>query len=166
MFPLCVLPGASTLPSCILKSLNELDARDGMVTHLESDILECEVKWALGRITMNKASGGDGIPAELFKIIKDDAVKVPHSTYQQIWKTQQGPQDWKKWASIPIPKKGNVKECSNYRTMCSYHMLARLCSKSFKLGFSSTWTKKLQMFKLGLEKTEDPEIKLSTSAGL
>ena len=84
------------LPSCILKSLNELDARDGMVTHLESDILECEVKWALGRITMNKASGGDGIPAELFKILKDDAVKVLHSTYQQLWKTQQGPQDWKK----------------------------------------------------------------------
>ena len=90
------MPGASTLPSCILKSLNELDARDGMVTHLESDIVECEVKWALGRITMNKASGGDGIPAELFKILKDDAVKVLHSTYQQLWKTQQGPQDWKK----------------------------------------------------------------------
>ena len=109
-----------------------------MVTHPEPDILEYEVKWALGRITVNKASGGDGIPAELFKILKDDVVKVLHSTCQQIWKTQQGPQDWKRSAFIPVPKKGNAKECSNYRTMCSFHMLARLCSKSFKLGFTGT----------------------------
>ena len=79
------------------------------------DILECEVKWALGSITMNKASGGDGIPVELFQILKDDAVKVPHSVCQQIWKTQQWPQDWKRSVFIPIPKKGNAKECSNYR---------------------------------------------------
>ena len=86
------------------------------MTHLEPDILECEVKWALGSITTNKASGGDGIPVELFQILKDDAVKVLHSIYQQIWKTQQWPQDWKRPVFIPIPKKGNAKECSNYRT--------------------------------------------------
>ena len=85
-----------------------------MITHLEPDILECEVKWALGSITINKASGGDGIPAELFQILKDDAVKVLHSIGKQIWKTQQWPQDWKRSVFIPIPKKGNAKECSNY----------------------------------------------------
>ena len=88
-----------------------------MITHLEPDILECEVKWDLGSITMNKASGGDRIPAELFQILKEDAVKVLHSIYQQIWKTQQWPQDWKRSVFIPIPKKGNAKECSNYRTI-------------------------------------------------
>ena len=88
-----------------------------MITHLELDILECEVKWALGSITMNKASGGDGIPIELFQILKSDAVKVLHSIYQQIWKTQQRPQDWKRSVFIPIPKKGNAKECSNYHTI-------------------------------------------------
>ena len=85
-----------------------------MITHLEPDILECKVKVALESITMNKASGGDGIPAELFQILKDDAVEVLHSIYQQIWKPQQWPQDWKKSVFIPIPKKGNAKECSNY----------------------------------------------------
>ena len=88
-----------------------------MITHLEPDILECEVKWALGSITMNKASGGDRIPAELFQILKDDVVKVLHSIYQQIWKTHQWPQDWKTSVFIPIPKKGNAKECSNYHTI-------------------------------------------------
>ena len=88
-----------------------------MITHLEPDILECEVKWALGSITMNKATGGDGIPVELFQILKDDAVKVLHSICQQIWKTQQWPQDWKRSVFILIHKKGNAKECSNYRTI-------------------------------------------------
>ena len=88
-----------------------------MITHLEPDILECEVKWALGSITMNKASGGDGIPVELLHILKDDAVKVLHSICQQIWKTQQWPQDWKRSVFIPIRKKGNAKECSNYCTI-------------------------------------------------
>ena len=88
-----------------------------MITHLESDILECEVKWALGSITMNKASGGDGIPAEPFQILKDDTVKVLHTICQQIWKTQQWPQDWKRSVFIPIPKKSNAKECSNYSTI-------------------------------------------------
>ena len=88
-----------------------------VITHLEPGILECEVKWALGSITMNKASGGDRIPAELFQILKDDAVKVLHSIYQQIWKTHQWPQDWKTSVFIPIPKTGNAKECSNYHTI-------------------------------------------------
>ena len=88
-----------------------------MITHLEPDILECEVKWVLGNITMNKATGGDAIPVELFQILKDDAVKVLHSIGQQIWKTQQWPQDWKRSVLIPIPKKDNAKECSNYRTI-------------------------------------------------
>ena len=88
-----------------------------MITHLEPDILEWEVKWALGSITINKASGGDGIPVELFQILKDDAVKVLHSICQQIWKTGQWPQDWKRSVFIPIPKKGNAKECSNYCTI-------------------------------------------------
>ena len=88
-----------------------------MVTHLEPDILECEVKWTLESITTNKASGGDGIPVELFQILKGDAVKVLHSLCQQIWKTQQWPQDWKRSVFIVIPKKGNTKECSNYHTV-------------------------------------------------
>ena len=87
-----------------------------MITHLEPDILDCKVKWVLGSITANKASGGDGIPAELFQILKDDAVKVLHSICWQIWKTQRRPQDWKRAVFIPIPKKGNAKECSNYCT--------------------------------------------------
>ena len=99
------------------KDLNDSDNHDGVVTHLESDILECEVKWALGSIATNKASGGDGIPAELFQILRNGAVKVLHSIYQQIWKTQQWPQDWKRPVFIPIPKKGNPKECSNYHTI-------------------------------------------------
>ena len=101
------------------KDLHDPDNDDGVITHthLEPDILECEVKWALGSITTNKASGGDGIPVELFQILKDNAVKVLHSICQQIWKTQQWPQDWKWSVFIPIPKKGNVKEWSNYHTI-------------------------------------------------
>ena len=93
------------------------DNHDGVITHLEPDILDCKIKWALGSNTMNKASGGDGIPAELFLILKDDAVKVLHSICQQIWKTQQWPQDWKRSVFIPIPKKSNAKECSSYCTI-------------------------------------------------
>ena len=95
------------------KDLHDPDNHDGVITHLEPAILECKVKWALGSITTNKASGCDGIPVELFQILKDDAVKVLHSVGQQIWKTQQWPQDWKRSVFIPIPKKGNAKECSN-----------------------------------------------------
>ena len=101
----------------IQKHLHHPDNHNGVISHLEPDILECEVKWALGSITMNKASGGDEIPVELFQILKDDAVKVLHPICQQIWKTQQWPQDSKRSVFIPIPKKGNVKECSNYCTI-------------------------------------------------
>ena len=99
------------------KDLQDPDNHDGVITHLEPDILECEVKWALESIIMNKASGGDGIPVELFQILKDDAMKVLHSICQQIWKTQQWPQERKRSIFIPIPKKGNAKECSNYHTI-------------------------------------------------
>ena len=102
------------------KDLHDPDNHNGVVTQLEPDIVECEVKWALGSITENKASGGDGIPVELFQILKDDAVKV------QIWKTQQWPQNWKNSDFIPLPKKGNAKECSNYHTNCPHiTMLAK-----------------------------------------
>ena len=101
----------------LYKNLHDPDNHDGVITHLEPDILECEVKWALGSITMNKASGGDGIPVELFQILKGDAVKMLHSMSQQSWKTQQWPQDWKRSVLIPIPKKDNAKECSNYHTI-------------------------------------------------
>ena len=99
------------------KDLHNPDNHDGVITHLEPDILECEVKWALESITRNKASGGDGIPVQLFQILKDDAVKVLHSICQQIWKTQQWPQHWKNSVFIPIPKKGTAKECLNYHTL-------------------------------------------------
>ena len=95
------------------KDLCDLDNHDGVITHLEPDILKCKVKWTLGSITINKAGGGDGIPAELFQILKDDAVKLLHSICQQIWKTQQWPQNWKRSVFIPVPKKGNARECSN-----------------------------------------------------
>ena len=98
------------------KDLHNPDSYDDVITHLEPDILECEVKWALESITMNKASGGDGIPVELFQILEDDAGKVLHSICQQIWKTQQWPQDWKRSVFILIPKEGNAKECSDYHT--------------------------------------------------
>ena len=97
------------------KDLHDLDNHEGVITDLEPDILECEVKWALESITTNKASGGDGVPVELFQILEDDAVKVLHSICQQIGKTQQWPQNWKRSVFISIPKKGNATECSNYR---------------------------------------------------
>ena len=98
------------------KDLHDPDKHNGVISHLQPDILECEVKWALGSISMNKASGDNGIPIKLFQILKDDVVKVFHSICQQIWKTQQWPQKWKRSVFIPIPKKGNAKECSNYHT--------------------------------------------------
>ena len=106
-----------------------------MITHLEPDILECEAKWALGSITVNKSSGGDRIPVELFQILKDDAVKLLQSICQQIWKTQLWPQDWKESVFIPIPKKGNAKECSDY---CAIVLISHTsCSKSSKIGFNN-----------------------------
>ena len=112
------------------KDFHVPDNHDGVLTHLQPDILECEVKWALGSITTNKASGGDGIPGELFQILKDDAVKVLHSIGQQIWKTWQWPQDWKMSVFIPIPKKGNAKECSNY---CTVGLISHTCKVMLKI---------------------------------
>ena len=113
---------------------------------------------------MNKVNGGDGIPAELSQILKDDAVKVLHSIYQQIWKTQQWPQDWKRSVFIPIPKKGNAKEYSNYCTLAVISQASKVMLKISKLGFNSTRIKNFQMFKLVLEKAEEPEIKLPKCA--
>ena len=134
-----------------------------MITDLEPDILECEVKWALESITTNKASGGDGIPVELFQILKDDAVKVLHSICQQIWKTQQCPQYWKRSVFIPIPKKGNVKECSNYHTIALISHASEVMLRILQARLQQYMN--FQMFKLDLEKAEEPEIKLPTSAG-
>ena len=107
------------------KDLNDPDSHDGVITHLEPDILECKAEWALGNITTNKASRGNGIPAELFQSLKDDAVKVLYSICQHIWKTQQWQQDWKRSVFTSIPKKGNAKECSNYCQLHSSHTLAK-----------------------------------------
>ena len=107
------------------KDLHDSDNHNGVITHLEPDILECEVKWALGSITTNKASGGDGIPFELFQILKDDAAKVLHSICQQIWKTQQWPQDWKRSVFIPVPKKGNAKNVQTTAQLYSSHTPAK-----------------------------------------
>ena len=116
----------------VQKDLHDPDNHDGVITDLEPDILECEVKWALESITTNKASGGDGIPVELFQILKDDAVKVLHSICQQIWKTQQWPQDWKRSVFIPMPK--NVQTTAHLH---SCHKLVKSCSKLSKPGFSN-----------------------------
>ena len=148
------------------KNLNDPDNHDSVIAHLEPDILECEVKWALGRITTKKVSGGDEIPVELFQILKDDAVKELHSICQQIWKTQQWPQDWKRSVFIPIPKKGNAKECLNYHTIAPISHTSKVmfkilqeCSNSPKCSkfFNSTWTENFQMLKLKIEKAEEPE---------
>ena len=136
-----------------------------MITHLETDTLECEVKWALGSITLNKDSGGDGISIEFFQILKDDAVKVLHSICQQIWKTQQWPQDWKRSVFIPIPKKGNAKECLNCHTIAHISHANKVILKILQAIFKGMWPVNFQMFKLVLEKAKEPEIKLPTSIG-
>ena len=122
----------------VQKDIHHPDNHNGVITHLETDILECEVKWALGSITMNKASGGDGIPVELFQILKDDAVKTLYSICQQTGKTQQWPQDWKRSVFIPIPKKGNAKECSNYRTIALISHASRVTLKILQASQAST----------------------------
>ena len=120
------------------KDCHDPDNHDGVITHLEPDILECEVKWALQSITMNKATEGDGIPVELFQFLKDDAVKVLYSICQQIWKTQQWPQDWKRSVFILIPKKGNAKECSNYCTIAIISQDSKVILKILQASFNST----------------------------
>ena len=111
------------------KILQDPDIHNDVITHLEPEMLECKVKWALGSITMNKAIGGDEIPVELFQTLRNDAVKVLHSICQQIWKTQQWPQDWKMSVFIPIPKKDNAKECSNYRTIALISQASKILLK-------------------------------------
>ena len=136
-----------------------------MITHLEPDIPECEVKWALESITTNKASGGDGIPVELFQILKDDPVKVLHLICQQIWKTQQWPQDWERSVFNPIPKKGNAKKCSNYCTIAVISHASKVMLKILQARPQQYVNRELPDVQAGLEKAEEPEIKLPTSTG-
>ena len=144
------------------KDLQNPDNHKGVTTHLEPDILECEVKGALRSITMNKASGGDGIPTELFQILKDDAVKVLHSICQEIWKTQQWPQDWEMSVFIPIPKKGNLKEYSNYHTTALISHASEVLLKILQVSLQQYMIHELPDV-LDLEKAEEPEIKLPKS---
>ena len=150
------------------KVLHDPVNHDGVVTHLEPDILECEVKWALESITTNKASGGDGIPVELFQILKGVSVKVLHSIRQQIWKTQQWPQEWKRSVFISIPKKGNAKECSNHHTIVLISHASKVMLKILQARLQQYVNCELpdvQENIMVLEKAEEPEIKLPTSAG-
>ena len=128
-----------------------------MIANLEPDILEGEVQWALESITTNHVSGGDGIPVELFQFLKDDAVKVLHAICRQTWKSQQWPQDWKRSVFIPISKIGNAKGCSNYHTFALISHTSKGILKISKPGFNSTGTENFQMFKLNLEKAEEPD---------
>ena len=123
-----------------------------MITYLKPDILECKVKWALGSITTNKASGGDGIPVELFQILKDDAVKLLHSICQQIWKTQQRPQDQKMSVFIPIPKKGNAKECSNYHTIALISHASKIMLKILQARLQQYMNRQLPDVQAGFRK--------------
>ena len=136
-----------------------------MIANLEPDILECEVRWALESITMNKASGGDGIPVELFQILKDDAVKVLHAICQQVWKTHQWPQDWKRSVFIPIPKKGNAKECSNYCTTAFISHASKVMLKILQARLQRYVNRELPDVQAGFRKGREPEIKLPTSTG-
>ena len=145
------------------KDHNDPNNHDGVITHLEPDILECRVKQALGRITANKASEGDGIPAELFQILKDDDVRVLHSTCQQIWQTRQWLQDWKRSVFIPISKKGNAKECSNYHTIALISDVCKVNLKILQMRLQQHMNQELPDVQAGFRKGEEPEIKLPTS---
>ena len=134
------------------KDLHNPDHHDGVINHLEPDILECEVKWALGSITTNKASGGDGIPVELFQILKNDAVKVLHSICQQIWKTWQWPQDWKRSVLIPIPRKSNAKQCSNYHTIVLISHASKVTLKILQGRLQESVNHELTDFQAGFRK--------------
>ena len=134
------------------KDLHDPENHDGVNTHLQPDILECEVKWALENITTNKTSGGDGIPVELLQILKDDAVKVLHSICQQIWKTQQWPQDWKRSVFIRIPKKGNAKECSNYRTITLISYVSKVMLKILQARLQQYVNRELPDVQAGFRK--------------
>ena len=134
------------------KGLHDPDNHGAVITHLERDILECEVKWALGSITMNKAIGGDGIPVELFQILKDDAVKVLHSICQQIWKAQQWPQDWERSVFIPVPKKGNAKEYSNYCTIALMSHASKVVLKILQVRLQQYVNRELPDVQAGFRK--------------
>ena len=134
------------------KDLHNQDNHNGVITYLEPDILECEVKWALESITTNKASGGDGIPVELFQILKDDAVNAMHSIRQQIWKTQQWPQDWKRSVFIPIPKKGNAKGCSNYCTIALISHASKVMLKILQARLQQYVNRELRDVQAGFSK--------------
>ena len=145
------------------KDLHDPDNHNGLIAHLEPDILECKVRWALGSITTNKATGGDGIPVELSQILKDGAVKVLHSICQQIWKTQQWPQDWKRSIFIQIPKKGNVKECSDYRTVALISHASKVILKILQARLQQYVNRELPDVQAGLRRGNGTEIKLPTS---
>ena len=134
------------------KDIHDPVNHDGVIIHQEPGILECEVKWVLGSITMNKASGGDGIPVELFHILKDDAVQVLHSICQQIWKTQQWPQDWKRSVFIPIPKKGNAKECSNCCTTALISHARKVMLKILQARLQQYVNRELPVVQAGFRK--------------
>src|SRR5574337_880533 len=149
----------------VQKDLHDPDNHDGMITDLEPDILECEIKRTLESITTNKASRGDGIPVELFQILKDDGVKVLYSTCQQIWQTQQWPQDCKRSVYIPIPKKGDAKECSNYRTTALISHASKVMLKILQARLQQYVNGELPDVQAGFRKGRGPEIKLPTSTG-
>ena len=148
-----------------IKDLHDPYNYDDVITHLEPGILECEVKWALGNITTNKASGGDGIPVELLQILKDDDVKMLHSICQQIWKTQLWPQDWKQSVIIPIPKKGNAKECSNYCTIALISHASKVMLKSFQARLQQYMNRELPDVQAGFRKGRGARVNLPASAG-
>ena len=147
------------------KDLHDSDNHNSVITCLEPDILEHKVKWSLGSITMSKANGADETPVELFQILKDEAVKVLHSICQQIWKTNQWPQDWKRSVFIPIPKKGNAKECSNYCTIAFISHVSKVMLKILQARLQQYVNHEFPDVQLDLETAEEPEIKLPTSDG-
>ena len=149
----------------IQKRSSRPDNHDGVIIHLEPDILECEVKWALGSISMNKASGGDGIPVELFQTLKDDTVKVLHSIGQQIWKTQQWPLNWKRSVFIPTPKKGNAKECSNYHTIALISHASKVMLKILQARFQQYVNREIPDVQAGFRQEQGNRDQLPTSAG-
>ena len=134
------------------KGLHDSDNHNGVITHLEPDIQEYEVKWALESITMNKASGGDGVPVELFQMLKDDAIKMLHSTCQQIWKTQQWPQDWRRSVFMPIPKKGNDKGCLNYHTVALISHASKVTLKILQVRLQQHMNQELSDVQIGFRK--------------
>ena len=147
------------------KDLNDPDSHDGVITNLEPDILGSEIKWTLRTITMNKASGGDGIPAELYPTQKHDAVKVLHSVCQQIWKTQQWPQDWKKSVFIPIPKKGSAKECTNYHTITLISHASKVILKILQVSLQQYVNRELPDVQARFRKCRGTRGQIGTSVG-